>query len=153
LAQRAKAEKRRYHAARGQDAETYEHVDDGPVIDYSGGGFARPGELKPQARGQHWAHDQVTRIQRLHTAQISGADDDVPRHGVRPWDGLRARQQQADDRVEFPPALGSPVYGDNPFYSRGEPREITNWASEGLLFRPNPAAGEQALYEHLTRRK
>jgi hypothetical protein len=145
LAQRAKAERRRYHAARDQDAEVYERLDDGVVIDYTVG-CPRPGELKPQYRGQNPRHDSVTRFRLDHAAQIPGADDDVP--GVRPWAEIRAIQHHTDDRVEFLPETAT-----NPFYARTDDRQIVNWLAEVQAYRPASRAGEQALFEHITRRR
>jgi hypothetical protein len=83
-----------------------------------------------------------------HAALNSGADDGMPS-----WDEIQARHQAPDDYrvVEF----HAPEVTSNPFYSRGygPAPEVIDHASNGTLWRSSTASGEQALFDHMTRRR
>jgi hypothetical protein len=122
-----------------QGAADYEPAEVLKVVNYTHGGSPKP-SLAPPRPGQHWTHDQVTRVQRLH-AMASAGDDELPDQST--WDEVATRQR--DNRVMFPAADTGP---DRGFRGGREVPPISNYAAAGMLHRPSGRAGQRALQDH-----
>lgn len=135
---RAKQERERYHSGRGQDITDYEHLDDyGEVVDYTTSTAKPPTPDDPtRPYRQHWTHDNVTRIRRLH--EMNSADDDEPE--ITSWEELNARHRQRPNMVEFPAPPGT---ASNPFFAhRGPAGPPDNPAAAGVAFTPRVLSDE-----------
>jgi hypothetical protein len=132
---------------RRQGATQYDGPrDDEPAIDYTKGS-PRP-ELRPLSAYKDPRHDAALRARLDYAAQHAG-EDDLP--DQISWDDIVDRP--TDTRVYFPPPAWSPAATGNPLRSYDAPGPPDHPDVAGVLYRPNSASCERALFDHLRRRR